>query len=99
MGELIFSSFFYWIKYFLIGDILKNNLINYIRDDKFSLYLIDNCLNIVNFDNILVLEEEKIAIIVQNKVIVIRGRSLSINKLLDKEILIMGIFKSIELGE
>lgn len=76
-----------------------NGLINYIKDERFSLFLIDNSLNIVNFERIVVLEDEKIVVIADNKKIIVRGKNLSINRLLDSEMLITGEFNSIELGE
>lgn len=79
--------------------ILINGLINYIKDERFSLFLIDNSLNIVNFERIVVLEDEKIVVIADNKKIIVRGKNLSINRLLDSEMLITGEFNSIELGE
>lgn len=79
--------------------ILINGLIKYIKDDRFSLFLKNNSLNIVNFDKIVILEDEKIVVMVDSKKIIVRGSNLSINKLLDREMLIMGSFNSIELGE
>ena len=76
-----------------------NNLINYIKNEEFVINLWKNKINIVNFKEIVILEEDKIVITSPNGKVTIRGNNLSINKLLDNELLITGTFNSIELGD
>ncbi len=76
-----------------------NNLINYVKNEEFVINLWKNKINIVNFKEIVILEEDKIVITSPDGKVTVRGDNLSINKLLDKELLITGTFNSIELGD
>lgn len=69
----------------------------YINSNDFKMNYINNKLNIVNYDEIVLLSCEKIIILKNNKTICIKGNDLSLLKLLDNEILINGLIKSIEL--
>lgn len=78
---------------------MLNSLVNYVRNEEFSMNIWKNKINIVNFKEIIILEEDKIVIMSPDNKIIIRGKDLSINKLLDNELLITGKFASIELGD
>ena len=78
---------------------MLKNIVNYVRNNEFYINIWKNKINIVNFKEIIILEDEKIVIKSDESKIIIRGRNLSINKLLDNELLITGKFNSIELGE
>ena len=54
-------------------------------------------VNIINYDNILEIKEDIITIKYNNKIILIKGHDLKLNKLLDDELLITGIITKIEL--
>ena len=72
-------------------------IVNYIRDNGFKINFVNNKLNIVNYDEILDVNSNSIRIIKENKTITIYGSDLKLSKLLDKEILICGLIKKIEL--
>ena len=74
-----------------------NRLREFVNSNKLKFNYIDNKLNIVNFDEIILLSEEKIILLKDNKTICIKGNNLSLLKLLDNEILINGCIKTIEL--
>lgn len=57
----------------------------------------NNKLNIVNYDELILLTEEEIIISKNNKTITVKGSDLSLLKLLENEILIGGFIKIIEL--
>ena len=78
---------------------MLKSITNYIKNNDFSLSLWNKNIYINNFIDILVLEPDKIVISIPDGKIIIKGSNLLINKLLDKEILLSGCFKSIELGE
>lgn len=78
---------------------MLKKMIDYIKDEEFSINITKNKINIINFKQILILEDKKIVIISPYNKIIIKGEKLSINKLLEDEILISGNFNSIELGE
>ena len=69
----------------------------FINSSKFRMNYVDNKLNIINYDEIVLLTTDKIILLKDNKSISIKGSNLSLLKLLDKEILINGCIKSIEL--
>lgn len=74
-----------------------NNLREFISSKKLKLNYVDNKLNIVNFDEIIILTDTKIILLKDNETITIKGNDLTLLKLLDFEILIGGCIKIIEL--
>ena len=78
---------------------MLKNIVQYVKNDDFYINIWKNRINIVNFKEIVVLEENKIVILSPYNKVIIKGSNLSINKLLDSEILITGTFTLIEFGE
>ena len=78
---------------------MLKSLISYVSDYEFSIPICKNKINVVNFKEIIVMEDNKIVLSSNYNKITIKGNNLTINKLLDNELLIMGEFSSIELGE
>ncbi len=73
-----------------------SNIRNYISDNKFRMNIYDNQLNVVNYLDVMSLEDNRISVKYSNGTIIIKGNNLSINKLLEQEMLITGDIKSIE---
>ena len=71
----------------------------YIKNNDFSINIWDKHIDINNFKEIVILEENKVVINTYNNRIIIKGNNITINKLLDNEILLSGDFTSIEKGE
>lgn len=69
---------------------------NYINDKSFKLNLYKDKLNIVNYKKLLSLEENYISVLLDNKKIIVKGNNLYLVKILDKELLIKGHIKNIE---
>ena len=69
----------------------------YLNSSKLKMNYSDNKLNIVNYDEIVLLTEEKIILLKDKKQIIIKGSSLTLLKILDFEVLINGCIKTIEL--
>lgn len=69
----------------------------FINSKQLRLNYIDNKLNVVNYDEIVLLTDEKIILTKDKKVIIIKGLNLTLLKLLEEEILINGSIKMIEL--
>ena len=69
----------------------------FINSKQLRLNYIDNKLNVVNYDEIVLLTDEKIILTKDKKVIIIKGLYLTLLKLLEEEILINGSIKTIEL--
>ena len=76
---------------------MLNRLKDYINDDSFKINIYKNKINIVNYLDIITLEDNRISLKYQEGMIIIKGNNLSVNKLLDNEILITGEIKSVEL--
>lgn len=74
-----------------------NKIVNYIKDNNLKITYVNNNVNIVNYDSILEIQKEKVTVIKDKRIIIIRGQDLKLNKLLDNEILITGIINKIEL--
>ena len=76
---------------------MMNRLKEFIKSDCLEIHYKNNKLNIVNYDKIVFLGEEKIILLKNNQTINIKGENLTLLKLLDSEILIDGLIKQIEL--
>ena len=76
---------------------MLNRLKDYINEDSFKINIYKNKINVVNYLDIITLEESRISLKYQQGMIIIKGNNLSVNKLLDNEILITGEIKSVEL--
>lgn len=72
-----------------------SKLRNYVKQDETKLYYIRNKLNIINYKNILVFENNKILVECLDNILEVKGEDLVINKLLNDELLIEGKIISI----
>lgn len=70
---------------------------NIIYDKNFKITILENQINIKPFKEILIFEETEILIKTDQKIIKIKGENLTINKLENYELLILGKIISIEL--
>lgn len=75
------------------------DLTDIIRDNELKITVYENKVDINNYEDILVFEDNQILIKVKNKIVKIKGENLFITKLENKEVLIKGIIKSIDLGD
>lgn len=78
---------------------MKNirKIVNYIKDSDFKINYINNSVNVVHYDTILEVRDSVITLKKEDKIIHIKGEDLRLNKLLENEVLITGLIKSIEL--
>ena len=72
------------------------NVMRYINDVDFQIVYINNELNIVNYEKINYMEDDKISLSHNNGNIVVIGNNLRVKKLLDNEIVMVGNFQNIE---
>ena len=72
------------------------NVRNYIKDLDFRFTVYLDKINIINYQKIISLEDDKILLLGGNKKITIRGKNLTLSKLLDDEVLILGEITKIE---
>lgn len=73
-----------------------DRLRNYINDESWKINISKNQVDIVNYLDIILLENEKILVKYIDGIISITGNKLSVNKMLDSEILITGNIKCVE---
>ena len=72
-------------------------IVNYIKDNNFKIIYINNSINIINYDSVLEVKENIVSLKKEDKIIHIKGEDLRLNKLLEKEILVTGMIKIIEM--
>lgn len=70
-----------------------------IKNDEFTINMWSKFVCINNFTAIITLESNNVVLLNKDKRIVINGNNISINKLLDNEILLSGDVTSIKIGE
>lgn len=81
-------------KYNYIGDVMS--IRSYFIDEEFQIIYLPNQIDIINYQEIDSFDDEKIRIRYKEGVLVIGGKNLSINKLLEDEVLIGGKIEKIE---
>ena len=74
-------------------------LSNYINNKEFHIHIYNNLLNVDNYDEIITLTDDLIILRYNTKFVYIKGKDLSINKLLDKEMLISGYIGDISFND
>lgn len=75
-----------------------NKFRSYLLEEEFSMTVIKNKINIVNYKKIVHFDFNKVIISHENGNIIILGENLVVSKLLNDEVLITGSIKKIELG-
>lgn len=75
-----------------------DKLREYIKDDEFRLTVFEDRVYAINYEKILSLEDERISIKAKKFRIIIKGKNLTLKKLLDNEILISGEVINIEVS-
>lgn len=68
----------------------------YVKDDEFRFTVYNDRLHIINYEKINTLNSDYILVESLDKKINIKGNNLVLNRLLEKEVLIVGNVKSIE---
>lgn len=90
----IFPSFFIFFNKVIT---VIRQVIDYIKDDSFEVRFDNSYIDIVNYLQINYMEEEKISVTFVDGVLNIKGKNLSVIKLIDSEILIKGVITNIEI--
>ena len=73
-----------------------NGIRSYILDDDLRITILNNKINIVNYNDIGHFDSNKIIVKVNNGEVIIKGSDLVVSKLMNSEILITGHFNNIE---
>lgn len=75
-----------------------NKIRQYIKDDEFRLTVFSDRLHVINYVEMLSLSDERISFLTDKFRIVVKGKNLVLNKLLDKEVLIFGVILNVEVN-
>ncbi len=75
-----------------------NRIRQYIKDEEFRLTIFSDRLYVVNYVEMLSLSSDRISFLTDKFRIVIKGKNLTVNKLLDKEVLILGVILNVEVN-
>lgn len=71
-------------------------VIDYIKNESFEVKLDNNYVDVINYLMINYMEDDKILITYKDGSILIKGKNLTVVKLLDNEVLIKGNISSLE---
>ena len=75
---------------------LVNNFRSYLLDEEFKITMIENRVDVVNYDSIGHFDSTKVMIRYKNKILSIKGKNLVISRLLSDEVLVTGEIQTIE---
>lgn len=77
---------------------LISKLDRYLEDKKYQIIIKENQVNIINFQEIIDFSISKISLRCDNKIVNIEGKNLIISKMLDNEVLIIGIIFNVRIN-
>ncbi len=86
----------FFFTYFLIKFNMKR-IKEFLNNQELKITYFNNQVHVLNYKDILLLDEDKIILKKESGTITIKGSNLTLLKLLDEEILIQGQIKSIEM--
>lgn len=76
---------------------MYQELRNYLNNNSFKLTLTNNYLNIENYLKIIILEDNRIDILLNNNVLKIKGEDLKLKRIMNKELMITGLILELKL--
>ena len=79
-----------------MGDIMLKDLRTYILENEFKINILIGKIDIVNYIEIDHFDDTKVMVRYEKGLVVIKGENLTISKLLNDELLILGKIKSLE---
>ncbi len=74
----------------------KNRIRNYLFEEEFYLTVFPDKVDVLNYKTIGHFDSEKVLLIGEEKMVVIKGKHLVVSKLMKEEVLIIGTIESIE---
>jgi hypothetical protein len=75
---------------------MLDRLYNYVNDQEFRFTIYEDKIHIINFKRIISLEDNYISLESTNKKIIVKGENLTLKRLLDFELLVIGNISNIE---
>lgn len=79
-----------------MGDIMLNHLRTYILENEFKITVFTNKIDILNYLEIDHFDDTKIIVRHNKGLVIVKGENLTISKLLNDELLILGQIKNLE---
>ncbi len=79
-----------------MGDIMLKDLRTYILENEFKINILIGKIDIVNYIEIDHFDDTKVMVRYEKGLVIIKGENLTISKLLNDELLILGKIKSLE---
>jgi len=73
------------------------NFRSYLLEDNFSINILKNKVDIINYNTIGQIDSNKIIVYYDDGMVIISGKNLSLIKMIDNELLISGLINNIEL--
>ena len=77
---------------------MLHRIVDYIKEEEFQMTVFTDRIHLINYEEVLSLEEDRVSVRTKSGRIVIRGSKMAVNRLLDQEILILGRVTSIEMS-
>ena len=78
---------------------MLNNLREYIDNKELKITILENRVNVINYDKLRDINDKEIVLTKDRKKIKILGKRLKLNKLIENEILILGFIEKVEFYE
>lgn len=75
-----------------------NRLNDYLNDNEFRITIYEDKVDIINYDSIIDFNLNEVVLGLKNKKVIIEGLNLTINKMLDNEVLIIGLISSVRIN-
>lgn len=78
---------------------MLNNLREYIDSKELKITILENRVNIINYDKLRDINDKEIVLTKDRKKIKILGKRLKLNKLIENEVLVLGLIEKVEFYE
>ena len=78
---------------------IMDRIDNYLYDREYRIIIKENYVNIINYDEIVDFNLNKISVKYKNKKITVEGINLAINKMVEDEVLITGNITNISINQ
>lgn len=75
----------------------KDKFRAYLKEDEFKITILKNKVNVVSYESIGHFDSNKVMIRYNDGTLIINGDNLVVSKLLNDEVLVTGVIKSVEL--
>ena len=78
---------------------MLNNLREYIDNKELKITILEDRVNVINYDKLRDINDKEIVLTKDRKKIKILGKRLKLNKLIENEVLVLGLIEKVEFYE